>query len=644
MIKIYAVARLWVVLGLVFCILSTPAWSETLPGLGSIDSRRTTALGGEWHYMVDPQDVGSRSIMGEPRTSGYFFDIRPDHSRALQEYDFSRAAVLTVPGSWNAQIESLQRYDGIVWLQRDIVRPPTRPGARLFLQFEAANYRAEVFLNGKALGQHEGGFTPFAFEVTDALRAGANSLVVKVDSELGVDTLPASRHDWWNFGGLTRDVLLIETPPAFIRDWRLQLDPRDPARAIGWVQVDSAMRGGSVEVRIDGGGVQRAVPDASGWAALDLRAPRERWSPETPRRHRVEINYGSDRLVEQVGFRTIEVRGREILLNGAPVFLRGISLHEVQLGQNERAATEADARALLQSIRDLNGNFARLAHYPHNRHMARVADELGIMLWAEIPVYWAVGFDNPQTLALAQANLDALINRDGNRASVIIWSVANETPISAARNVFLGSLIGRVRTQDPTRLVTAAAISTRADLERYAGSIAAALEGAAPGAIEVEIDDPIAPLLDVLAFNQYLGWYDAALLAPMLRRDEAVIRAVSLDLIPRIRLKARLDKPLLVSEFGAEAVFGRRDPVLGVWSEDLQAEIYRRQMLMIEASPGVAGVSPWVLQDFWSPRRPLAGLQDDFNRKGLVDEFGRRKLAFDVLATAYARLRAQQLQ
>ncbi|MDJ0921671.1 MAG: glycoside hydrolase family 2 TIM barrel-domain containing protein [Henriciella sp.] len=629
--------RVLALLGMMMAVILPVASAE---GLLLTEGRKATPLNGPWSYIVDPQDVGATNINGAPVPNGFFLDEPIEPATRLKEYSFDEAPTLNVPGSWTAQDETLLFYEGIVWLRRKFEMPEEiEDGKRFHLQFGAVNYHSQVYLNGQLVGENEGGFTPFDFDVTEALVAGENSLVLRVDSRPGADTLPAERFDWWNYGGITREVHLVETPETFIRNFRLQLDKAEPDMATGWVDLDGAPEGTEITVRIDRGRKVTATADANGRAAIRLEAPNERWSPEAPVLCKVEVQAGDDELVEMIGFRTIETRGNQILLNGEPVFLRGISLHEERMDGTDRSATEADARAIFETIKAMNGNYARLAHYPHNRHMARVADEMGILLWEEIPVYWAVDFEDPAVLDKANRMLSRLIARDGNRASVIIWSVANETPVSDARTAFLTGMVEHVRAEDPTRLVSAAAISTRESLEFYAGVVVAALQGRLETLSEDQrtgvVDDPANHLFDIVAYNEYLGWYDAALLAPLLNVDETTLRQVILNLIPQMRFKSANGKPLVISEFGAGAVRGREGGELDLWTEAYQAAVYRAQLQMIENSPGVAGISPWMLKDIRSPRRPMAGVQDYYNRKGVVDETGQPKEAYGVLADYY---------
>ncbi|HYD85566.1 MAG TPA: glycoside hydrolase family 2 TIM barrel-domain containing protein, partial [Opitutus sp.] len=341
----------------------------------------------------------------------------------------------------------------------------------------------------------------------------------------------------------------------------------------------------------------------NGVARFEIAAPQlALWSPEQPRLYTVELAAGDDRIAEKIGFRTIETRGTDILLNGESIFLRGISLHEENPLRGGRATTPADARILLGWAKELGCNFVRLAHYPHNEHMARVADELGLMLWAEVPVYWTIAWENPDTLANAQNQLTELIVRDRNRASVIVWSVANETPVSEPRTRFLKSLVDLARSLDNARLVSAA-MEVETDPADDNHKI---------------VEDPFGKYTDLLSFNQYVGWY------------------VGLpDKLQKIRWTLAYEKPVVISEFGADALQGLHADKLTRFSEEYQEDLYVQTLAMLQKIPAWRGTTPWILCDFRSPRRPLPHVQDGWNRKGLIAENGTKKKAFYVLKKFY---------
>jgi beta-glucuronidase len=317
----------------------------------------------------------------------------------------------------------------------------------VFLHVGAANYRSYVWVNGKKICEHEGGFTSFDSEVSSVLKDGSNFVVIAVDNTRLVDGIPTLQTDWWNYGGITRDVSLVEVPEQFIDDFDLHLQRGNRTTIEGWVHVEGAADGTQVAVSIPELNVnETASLGTDGRAKFQFQASHlELWSSEHPRLYRVHIRAGQDELEDEMGFRTVEVRGTQILLNGSPIFLRGISIHSEAPYRTGRAYNDEDANTLLRWVQELGANFVRLAHYPHDQRMTRLADRLGILVWSEIPVYWAVEFDKPTVLAKAEQQLHEMIQRDRNKASVVLWSVANETPVTPARVQFLKTLATKTR-------------------------------------------------------------------------------------------------------------------------------------------------------------------------------------------------------
>jgi beta-glucuronidase len=611
-------ALLRMMLALALLLAGAPLAAQVMPAgpiLAAADLRGGQSLDGEWTYSIDPYRDGAAGFHGEPPGQGHrrYDDVDVTAKTAadplaLYEYDLDHSPVAVLPSSWLTHSSEMRHYQGLVWYQKRFDAAP-KPGERQFIRFGAANYAAEVWLNGKRLGRHEGGFTPFAFEVTGLLRGEGNRLVVGVDSEPTTKSVPPPVTDWENYGGITRPVRLISLSATFVDDaWvRLQRD--------GTIAADIALDGADaanrdVTLRIDALKLVRtAHTDAQGRAHVAFARPAKLalWSPDKPTLYDVEIDAGGDHWHDRIGFKTIAVDGPRILLNGKPIFLRGVSIHEEELGANPtRNLTPEAARALLSLAKDgLHANYVRLAHYPHNETMLRAADEMGLIVWSEIPVYWRIAFDDPGTLETARRMLAENILRDRNRAAIGLWSVGNETPVSDARNTFLRQLAADVRALDPTRLVTAALLTERDD------------KGPVP---VLTMNDPLAASLDVMAINTYNGWYGGD----------------RLEDLARIEWRVPQDKPLLFSEVGAAALAGlHQTDKPAKFSEEYQAEYYRRTLAWLSRIPNFDGLSPWILKDFRSPRRQRPGLQDGWNRKGLVSETGRRKLAFDVLADWY---------
>jgi len=589
---------------------------QTSPHLVSADMRDGFDLSGPWHYSIDPFRSGLAGFHGglPDRGQQRWLDIDPrkemaDDGRVLYEFDLGHSPFTTLPSSWLTGSPELRHYQGLMWYQRTFPVPAQRKG-RVFLRFGAANYATVVYLNGKPVGRHEGGFTPFAFEVTDLLRNGDNQVTVGVDSAVNETTVPPTVTDWENYGGVTRGVRLITTPSTYVDDAWVRMT-RDGKLAVD-VHLDGPQAANRAihlripELRVD----QAGTTDAKGDWRATMAAPGAliRWAPERPKLYDVTVAAGDDQWKDRIGFRTVEVRGTDILLNGKPIFLRGISMHEEELGGDpSRTITPAAARALLGEIKDgLHGNYVRLSHYPHSEVMTRVADEIGLLVWSEVPVYWQIAWSNPATLATARNMLAENIVRDRNRAAIAIWSVANETPVSDARNTFLRTLVGDVRALDDTRLVSAALL-----VERAKGT----------GAPVMEMVDPLAADLDIVAINTYNGWYTTD----------------RLSILPQSTWKVPANKPLIFSEFGADAKAGVHDLTdPQKFSEEFQAEYYRQTLAMMERQPTLRGLSPWILKDFRSPRRQNPDFQQGWNRKGLISETGQRKQAFDVLSRFYA--------
>jgi beta-glucuronidase len=592
-----------IILLLSLLVLIPSVRAQQIGLITNTDGRKTISLDGKWQTIVDPYESGFYNYRYQPLENGYFKNAKPKTKSDLIEYDFDSSASLQVPGDWNTQSDQLFFYEGTIWYKKsfDYAR---RPNTRLFVYFGAANYLADVYLNGEKLGQHEGGFTPFNFEITKLVRDTGNFLVVKVDNKRRRDAVPTLMTDWWNYGGLTRDVKLVETPNTFVHDYMVQLAKGSQNRISGWVKLAGDKLKQRVTIRIPEAGISKSfATDSNGLAEIDFNADLKLWAPESPKLYDVAVEAETDQVRDQIGFRSLETRGTDILLNGRPIFLRGICIHEEAPLRGGRAYSREDALTLLGWAKELGANFVRLAHYPHNEFMIREADRLGIMVWSEIPVYWTIQWENPATLENARNQLSEMIARDKNRAAVVIWSMANETPLSDARLSFLKNLISHARNLDSTRLLSAA-------MERHYLDTTTQM-----------IDDPLGEYLDVLGCNEYVGWYDGL-------PEKA----------DRLEWKSKYQKPLVMSEFGGDALFNHHGDTLTRWTEEYQENLYRHQLAMLKKIPFLRGTAPWILTDFRSPRRPLPGIQDYWNRKGLISNRGEKKKAFYVMQQWYREL------
>jgi beta-glucuronidase len=612
LIRLFAGSRAWMRVGLVLLAavegFSAPANAQARPApvappivITGADMRPATSLNGEWGAIVDPYFNGLFSFHHQVKSNGWFLNQKAKPGDPFPiEYNFATAPKLKVPSDWNTQRESLLYYEGPVWYERDFTYQP-KEHTKIFLHIGAANYRSWFWVNGKKVCEHEGGFTSFNCDVTATVHDGDNFVVAAIDNSRVEDGVPGLETDWWNYGGLTRTVSLIAVPEAFIDQYDLHLARGAGSTIEGWVHVDGGQPGARVEVKIpELAASTSAVTGEDGRAAIHLLVPNlVRWSPETPKLYKVKVRAGQDVIEDLIGFRTIETRDTEILLNGKPIFLRGVSIHAEAPYRTGRANTDKDAETLLGWAKELGCNYVRLAHYPHDETMLRAADRMGILVWSENPVYWALQFDNPKVLAKAEQQLDEEIGTSRNHAAIILWSMANETPNTVPRTQFIETLAARARALDPSRLITAALL-VRAE-----------------GHTKI-VDDPLGQALDVIGANEYIGWYEG-----------------HADTADQTQWQISHDKPLMLSEFGGDAKAGLHGEATDRWTEEFQAEIYRHQLPMLNRIPQLRGMSPWCLMDFRSPNRPLAGIQDEFNRKGLISDQGQKKAAFFILQKAY---------
>jgi beta-glucuronidase len=582
-------------------LFAAPALGEAKTTvLVDVDHRKAMSLNGDWHYIVDPYDGGLYNFHREMRKDGFFLDGVPETgSDGLIEYDFSKSPTLKVPGDWNTQHESLFYYEGLLWYQRDFTYQPTA-GHKTFLHIGAANYKSIAWVNGQQACTHEGGFTAFDCDVSASIHEGKNFVVIAVDNTRLADGVPTLNTDWWNYGGLTRDVSLIDVPAKYIDDYDLHLN-HDRTAIEGSVHLENGAPGDQVVVTLPE--LNRSVSaklGANNRGAFSIpSAGLEFWAPEHPRLYKVRLQAADDILDDEIGFRTIEVRGTDILLNGKAVFLRGISIHAEAPFRGGRANSDQDAATLLGWAKELGCNYVRLAHYPHDQRMTREADRLGLMVWSEIPVYWAEHFGDPAVLAKAEQQLREEIRRDRDKASIVLWSIANETPLTPERTAFLKTLAGDVRALDPTRLVTAALLVRSEGHDKY-------------------VDDPLGEALDVIGMNEYIGWYEQS---P--QDADTTVWHIGYQ------------KPLIVSEFGGDAKAGVHGLATKRWTEEYQASIFRHQLPMLAKIPQFRGLTPWILMDFRSPMRQLPGIQDLYNRKGLISNSGEKKQAFFILQKTY---------
>ncbi len=565
--------------------LSNEATAKNLIFMGG---RRTMSLNGTWNYTIDQYDTCLRQK--------WFNEVYTDSDgRTLPvDYSFDEWETITLPCSASLAKPELFWYEGPLVFTRRFSYNGDLSHQKVFLRIGAANYTCRIFLNGSYICTHNGGSTPFMWDVTDHIRT-ENRIILVSDNTRVHTNVPTENTDWFNYSGVYRDIELVTLPETYIRNLQINLVPGSDFRKIR-IAVEASSETGNVTVTVPELEIKESISLTGHKGETVIDASPELWFPESPKLYDVRASLEEDTVSDLVGFREISVQGRDILLNGRKLFLHGISVHE-DSEFTGKALTEEERMEIIRTAKQLGANYLRLAHYPHHENMAKLCDREGLLLWEEIPVYWAIAFDNPATYASAENQLAEMISRDYNRASVIIWSVGNENPDSDERYSFMSRLADFAHNNDKTRMVSAACLVDN---------------------VSISIKDRMADRLDIIGINEYVGWYSP-----------------NYEELPLLFKNSDPKKPVIITEFGADATIGLHGSIDDKGTEECQAEVYRRQIEILRTIPYIRGMTPWILFDFRCPRR-TAKIQGFYNRKGLVSSDRKIvKPAFYVLREFY---------
>jgi beta-glucuronidase len=575
-------------------------------------TRATRDLSGLWAFQLDPDDGGEK---------GRWFETGLPSPRKIP-----------VPCSWNDLFDDARDYFGTAWYETEFQVDPGWSGRRIHLRFGSAVYHARVWLNGEYLGEHVGGHLPFAFDVTGLARHGQpNRLTVSVENKLQLDRVPAipnpktsrlniadfpqTAYDFFPYSGLHRPVVLFSTPATHVQDVTVTTALTG---ASGLVDVALAVNGawsGPATLTLSGGPkpVSVAVTVKAGAGAGQLRLPAVRpWSPEDPFLYRLSVRLGGGESViddypMKIGVRTIEVHGSELRLNGKPLFLTGFGKHE----DFPMHGKGLDLPVLVRDfelLKWIGANSFRTSHYPYSEEAMMLADEYGFLVIAETPGVSLVFMDPPEIIEARYRQLEGalteLVHRDKNHPCVIFWSLANEpipkpfhtnddAPSGAVETgtAFFKRLFAHARTLDKTRPV--ALVSVQGGPADWVG------QG------------------DIICTNSYNGWY--AISGELDRAGVVLEREIT-------ALRARHgDKPIIYTEFGADAVAGIHAHPPEMWSEDYQADLLEIYWRTLRRHPYVIGAHPWAFADFKTAQSIMR--VGSLNQKGVFTRDRRPKMA-----------------
>jgi len=539
---------------------------------------------------------------------------RKDRSPLPKAYN----RTIYVPSAWE-QLPGLEAYRGKGWLRRTI---PGAGGKAARIVFGGVSHTGTVFIDGKRVGWHYDAFSPWDVVVPE-LSEGRHELVVEVDNTFGPDSALHIENDYYTYGGITRPVELQFVPEVYVD--RVHCVPQ--LRASKWsLSVTVRLKNSSDsparrEVTIDAAGKEvslgkvtvrpGATREVSG-VLTDLQA--KPWSPRAPRLYEVTARVVAngevvDDMIERVGFRQLKVQGRKLLLNGRPLTLTGYNRHESHPQFGNALPVEA-MMTDLQIMRDLGCNFIRTAHYPNDQRFLDLCDEMGMLVWEESHAR-SPDFHHPKFTEQITASTTEMIDWHYNHPSIIMWGCLNEcnSDVGWGKKVYT-RLIKLMKKLDPHRPVTFA--TNRGDR------------------------DICLALADIVSFNRYCGWYGGSI-----SRIEPDIKGL-LKWLHSDASKGGKGKPVIMSEFGAGAIYGFRHPGRAKWTEQYQADLLDEALRVYLNNPNIIGVAIWQFCDVritfdWWRTRPRT-----MNNKGTVDEFRRPKLAYDVVKKRFHAARRKR--
>jgi beta-glucuronidase len=573
--------------------------------------------------MLYPKMNGFREVID---LSG-FFDFKLDPDNVGEEKNWQKGVEssrsIGIPGSWNEQFIDTRDYLGPTWHFKKFYVPSSWKEKLVWFRIGAANYYAKVWINGKLIGEHEGGYLPFQFEVTDKVRFGKeNFLSVKVDNQLSPErvppgNIPEEEHprsvrqrsypdvnfDFFPYGGIHRPVYLFCTPLDYIEDIAVTTSIEGKK---GLVKYRITKKGGEAKEAFIHLGDENTRLDqkaefrgnmAEGELTIDEATF---WSPDNPHLYEMVVELLSpegapiDEYTLSIGIRTIEVKNDRLYLNGEPIFLKGFGKHEdfPIIGKGLSLPLIVKDYSLMKWI---GANSFRTSHYPYSEEMMNMADKEGFLVIDEIPaVGLFFGKGNKRRLSLCKQYLRELIARDKNHPSVIMWSIANE-PHSTKPEAkeFFRQLYEHTKKLDPSRLVTLVSM--------------------------FGLKEEALAYVDVICLNRYYGWYTEP--GQLDRASHKLSRELD-------ALYQTYKKPILLSEFGAGAIAGVHAHPAELFSEEYQAELIQKYCEVIESKPYMVGEHVWCFADF---KTAQVAYRVALNRKGVFTRTRQPKLAAHIL-------------
>ena len=552
--------------------------------------RKISLLDGIWDFASDEENAGENE---------QWYKKFPENSIKV-----------SVPSCINNRLGYINFQD-VAWYKKDFCA-----SGAITVKFHAVTEYAKVYLDGKYLGDHYGGFTSFEFDTV--VESGVHTLVVRIDPRSTEDTIPLWAVDWHHYCGIIRSVEVFEHKTVSIKTMQADYELSDSLTSAD-VKITATLKNHtaekiekSVQIEIDGTTVYNERVTVGDTEEICARVKLDNvrlWDVGKPELYTVTVSTDDDDLTDRIGFRRIEVDGKRILLNKKPIKIMGVNRHEEHPEWGFAMPAQLNAKDV-DILKDLNVNAVRGSHYPNSHLFVDMCDAEGILFWSEIPMWGFQKESLARELVIKRglAMHKEMVNQYRNHPSIIIWGMHNEVATDSQEGrAITEQFVNCVRSLDPSRLITYATDKVQRD---------------------VCLD-----LVDFISLNQYVGWYGGEIKdwAGSIAKTKNRLKEMGVD-----------NKPIVMSEFGTGAIFGNKTFEELRWSENYQVEFYRHTLDLFLNDEDISGVYLWQFSDIRSnPQWSLMRVRG-FNNKGLVNEYRQPKLAYYTVKEIFEKQRSKE--
>ncbi len=545
----------------------------------------------------------------------------PDYENVGLEKEWYRTGIdgesVMVPSVFTSS-KKLFCYEGTVWYERTF----HFEGGCLFLSFGAVMTEAKVWLDGNYLGEHYGGFCQFDFTVNDVCE-GSHRLTVRVNNSFDEDSIPQSTVDWYHHGGIVREVEAHRVCGIAVVsnrfDYTLSADLKtaDCSFTVTLYNANASKTESPLTLTVDGETVyegQLALDGhetkevvVSGIKLEDVRL----WDIGRGELYTVSAFTDTDDLVDRIGLRKIEVKDKKIFLNNREIEIMGVNRHEEHPEHGFAFPRDLMARDIAY-IEEMNCNFIRGSHYTNSRCFVDMLDECGIMFWSEIPI-WGNGFTQEALgrKKIVERGMDMhreMLKYYYNHPCIVMWGMHNEILTNTDEGYRMSKkYYAYLKQNGGNRLVVYASYIPETDIS---------LE-----------------FTDVICLNLYYGWYQSELSEWPVALDRIIERTKSLDLE---------NKPIILSEFGAAALYGCHDEDSFLWTEEYQAKLIKYCLELFHSYPTIVGELIWHFADARTSKQMGISRARRFNNKGLMSEYRKPKLSYFAAQECFTRFKKEK--